>query len=136
MASIVAKTETQSEKPVRKNWEHERQRDRKMVTGKFLFHDIPGGTLTFNIQLYKGDPLETYSIKDGEVRTIPFGVAKHLNRLGKPVHEFAKDENGKSIQRITSYQKRCSFQSLDFLGDDGLEETNLYKVEKVSEIIK
>ena len=116
----------------KKSFELERQRDRKLVRGRFMFHEVPGGTMTFNFYKYKGDPIETYSLKDGEIYSIPLGVAKHLNNnCSYPVHEHALDENGKPSMIIGTKQKRCSFQSLDFMVEEDFSSSDLVTVEQV-----
>jgi hypothetical protein len=121
----------------KKNWEFERQRDRKMVRGKFQFHEIPGGEMTFNFYKYKGDPIEKYTLKDGEIYTIPLGVAKHLNTIGLPVHEHALDENGLPLMKIGSFERRCTFQSLEFLGEDTFDAPpKIYSVERETGLVK
>jgi hypothetical protein len=122
---------------IKKSWELERQRDRKMVRGKFLFHEIPGGEMTFNFYKYKGDPIEKYTFKDGEIYTIPLGVAKHLNTIGTPVHEHAQDENGLPLMKIGSFERRCTFQSLEFLGEDSFDAPpKIYTVERETGLVK
>lgn len=121
----------------KKSWELERQRDRKMVRGKFIFHEIPGGELTFNFYQYKGDPIEKYTLKDGEIYTLPLGVAKHLNKIGTPVHEHAQDENGLPLMKIGSFEQRCSFQSLEFMGEDTFDAPpKIYSVELEHGLVK
>jgi hypothetical protein len=147
MAEIKNKALVNAESPeviatpsskIKKNWEFERQRDRKMVRGKFQFHEIPGGEMTFNFYQYKGDPIEKYTLKDGEIYELPLGVAKHLNKVGMPVHEHAQDENGRPLMKIGSFERRCSFQSLEFMGEDTFEAPpKLYTVElETSGLIK
>lgn len=122
---------------IKKSWELERQRDRKMVRGKFQYHEIPGGELTFNFYKYKGDPIEKYTLKDGEIYTIPLGVAKHLNTIGTPLHEHAQDENGLPLMKIGSFERRCTFQSLEFLGEDTFDAPpKIYSVELEHGLVK
>ncbi len=131
-------SEQSTTKPkVNKSWELERQRDRKMVRGKFQYHEIPGGELTFNFYKYKGDPIEKYTLKDGEIYTIPLGVAKHLNTIGTPVHEHAQDENGRPLMRIGTFERRCTFQSLEFMGEDSFDAPpKIYTVEMETGLVK
>src|ERR1017187_3227146 len=56
-----------------------RDKDAQKVRGKFIFHECPGGMMEFVYRAYKGDSLVPYRLKDGEITTIPLGVARHLN---------------------------------------------------------
>lgn len=101
---------------LKQNLNYQRDKDREMVKGIFRFHEVPKGQLDFSVRLHKGDPIKRYSMKDGEVYTIPLGVARHLNRnVAYPIHSFEKDEKGTVSQRIGETIHRCSFQSLEFI---------------------
>lgn len=100
-------------------WEAERLRDRKPVKGVFRFHEIPGGTLNFSYLKYKGDPIDKLELKDGEVYTLPLGVARHLRTSGwYPVHAYAMDDRGMASKRIGQKVKRYTFEPLDFIADE------------------
>ena len=93
-----------------------RDKDRTMVRGKFIFHEVPGGQLGFMFRKYKADPLEKFELKDGEVYTVPLGVAKHLNtNCSYPSYNYKNDESGRPVVTIAEKIRRCSFQSLEFL---------------------
>jgi hypothetical protein len=93
-----------------------RDKDRAMVRGKFIFHEVPGGQLGFMFRKYKLDPLEKFEMKDGEVYTVPLGVAKHLNtNCSYPSYNYKNDESGRPVVKLTEKIRRCSFQSLEFL---------------------
>ena len=49
-------------------------RDHKIVRGQFHYHEIPGGTLSFSFLKWPGDSVKTYTLKDGEITTIPLMV--------------------------------------------------------------
>lgn len=130
-------TTQQSSVPKKKSWELERQRDRKLVKGRFLYHEVPGGEMAFNYYRYKGDPVETYKLKDGQEYTIPLGVAKHLNQCGVPVHQHMVDEAGKPSIRIGSFQRRCTFQPTEFMVEDDFSAPpKLYTVEIENGLVK
>lgn len=100
--------------------EEKRKSDRKMVRGIFRFHEVPGGQMDFVFRKYAGDPLEKFSMKDGEVYEVPLGVAKHLNtNCWYPVYghndkaQSAIADN--ALMSIKEKIRRCSFQSLDFV---------------------
>lgn len=114
--------------------QHQRDKDREKVKGIFRFHEVPGGRMGFSIKLYKQDPVENYDLIDGEVYTIPLGVAKHLNKNGwHPEYEYATDEHGRSQHRVAKKIKRFSFQSLEFVDIEDFGTPNqIITVEKVA----
>ena len=117
-----------------KNLEYQRKKDREPARGIFRNFEVPGGSVSFVYKEYKNDPVETYVFVDGEVRTIPRGVAKHLNKRGwYPVHQHLMDENGKASTRIGQKVKRFAFQSLEFIDDDefGNADKQIITVEKL-----
>lgn len=117
------------------NFKYLRDKDREIVKGIFRFHEVPGGSMSFVIKIWKEDPLERYDLVDGQVYSIPLGVARHLNKnCWYPVHTHALDENGKPTMKIGQKVRRCSFQSLEFIDIEDLtpEGTgNIITVEKI-----
>lgn len=98
------------------NHELARQKDAQLVRGKFIFHECPGGMMEFVYRKYKGDSLTPYRLGDGEIATIPLGVAKHLNtECSYPSYSYKNDEQGRPVTSITQRIRRCSFQSLEFI---------------------
>lgn len=98
------------------NLRYQRDKDREKVKGIFRFYEVPGGSMSFVYKAYKEDPIERYDMKDGEVYTIPLGVAKHLNKNGwYPIHHHAMDEGGKPSVKIGKKKQRFGFQSLEFV---------------------
>lgn len=101
------------------NMEYLRDKDRETVKGVFHFYEVPGGVLEFSLLLHKGDKLTNYKLRDGEICSIPLGVAKHLNRSGRyPVHTHAVDKDGNPTLRVGQKVARYSFQSLEFVDVD------------------
>jgi|SRR5579859_222028 len=97
---------------------YQRERDKTPVRGKFIFHEVPGGVMSFNYKKYKEDEVERYDLTDGQIYTIPLGVAKHLNKnCSYPIHSYLLDDAGKPMQRVGEMKRRCSFQSLEFIDD-------------------
>ena len=97
-----------------------RAEEQKMVRGIFRFHEVPGGQMDFVYRKYKGQPLEKYSMKDGEVYEVPLGVARHLNtNCWYPVYGFSEKSQAvvadNALMSIKEKVRRCSFQSLDFV---------------------
>lgn len=111
--------------------EYMRAKDNELVTGIFRYHELPGGALEFVFRKYKGDPVDKYTLIDGQVYTIPVGVAKHLNsNCAYPQYDFIKGEPGVTQvntfgkdmnMRVTSWVRRCSFQSLELTDEVELE---------------
>lgn len=111
------------EKKPKVNLKYQRDKDREPVKGIFRFYEVPGGSVSFNYRAYKEDEVERYDLVDGQVYTLPLGVAKHLNKNGKyPIHKHITDETGKPIMKIGQYIRRFGFQSLEFVDIDDLTE--------------
>lgn len=121
------------EKP-KPNHKHLRDKHREMVKGIFRYYEVPGGVMEFVFKEFKEDQVEKYTLYDGEICTIPLGVAKHLNKNGwYPVHAFMQDENGRSSQKINRKVRRVGFQSLEFVDIDDIatNDMGLITVENV-----
>ena len=104
-----------------KNLKYQHDKDSEKVKGIFRFYEVPGGSMSFVFKVYKEDPVERYDLYDGQVYTLPLGVAKHLNKNGwYPVHVHSVDENGKPLARIGQKVRRFGFQSLEFVDIDDL----------------
>jgi hypothetical protein len=118
------------------NFKYLRDKDREMVRGKFIFHEVPGGLMSFVFKKWKEDPVERYDLWDGEIYTIPLGVAVHLNKnCFIPIHSFQTDENGKSVAKIGQKVRRCSFQSLEFVDiEDLTPDVGLLTVEFIPQV--
>lgn len=124
------------ETPVRPNLKYQRDKDREIVRGKFIFHEVPGGEMRFSFQKYKEDPVEDFRMMDGQIYSIPLGVAKHLNQnCWYPVHEFKLDDVGRPLQRIGLKVRRCSFQSLEFIDSEDLTPVGGSGIATVENII-
>src|ERR1700674_5020529 len=109
------------ETPSRPSLKLQRDKDREMVRGIFRFHEVPNGQIEFPFRKYKEDPLENFKFVDGQVYTIPLGVAKHLNtNCAYPSYSYKQDEAGRPVVTASEMIRRCSFQSLEFVDIDGL----------------
>jgi hypothetical protein len=105
----------------KKDMKYQRDKDREMVRGIFRFYEVPGGSVSFVFRQYKEDPVEKYEMVDGQIYTIPLGVAKHLNKnCWYPVHAYAQDEAGSASVKIGQRVNRVGFQSLEFVDSDDL----------------
>jgi len=114
-----------AERPVKKeakNLEFQRQRDSTPVKGKFRFHESPGGTLKFPFKAYKKDEIKIYELTDGNIYTLPLGVARHLNKnCWYPVNKYSVNEDGTAQSIVGQKVQRCSFESLEFVDMEELE---------------
>lgn len=117
------------------NYKYLRDKDREIVKGIFRYHEVPGGSLSFPFKKWKEDELETYHLVDGQVYSLPLGVAVHLNKnCWYPVHAYSLDENGKPAMKIGKKVRRCSFQSLEFVDIEDLTPegtADIVTVEKI-----
>ena len=129
----VSKKSKETKKPRNLRWL--RDRDREMVKGMFKFYEVPGGSMDFVYKAYKEDQVERYDMVDGEIYTIPLGVARHLNTSGwYPIHAYTMDERGVPSMKIGQKKRRYGFQSLEFTEIEGVEEvsdTGIVTVEKI-----
>lgn len=119
----VKETTKEAAKPSKKvNLRYKRDRDREIVTGKFMNHENPGGTIKFVFKKHDGDKVERYTMSDGVVYKVPRGVALHVaNNCWYPVNHYKQNEYGKPSQEIGMKKKRFSFMPLDFIIDDEFE---------------
>jgi len=132
----------EKKKYLAENYERMRAEDAKIVRGKFIYHECPGGMMEFSFRKYKGDPIEKYQLVDNAIYSLPLGVAKHLNsNCGYPEYAFAQGEdnliqaNGFAnghVLKITKKTRRCSFQSLEFIEEDFGGDGGLLTVERVA----
>jgi hypothetical protein len=119
--AIVTATVTKDRKEPKVNLEYLRKKYDEPVRGKFIFHEVPGGSMSFVYKEFKGQQVEKYDLVDGQIYTIPLGVARHLNKnCWYPMHKYAVDEHGNHVQKIGSKIRRCSFQSLEFVDIEDL----------------
>lgn len=131
---------------VKPNNNYLRDKHKELVRGKFNFHEVPGGTLNFSFKEFKGDKIVRYDLVDGEVYSLPLGVAKHLNKNGwYPTYNFVTGDNSiqtgaavagfsnNNIQKITRKVHRYGFQSLEFIDIDDLptSSSSIVTVESV-----
>jgi hypothetical protein len=116
---------------VAQNIQYQHDKDREPVKGIFKYYEVPGGCLEFNYRAYKQDPIEFFSLRDGEVYTLPLGIAKHLNKSGwYPEYEYYKSDQNTTrafspeghVMRVASKVRRYGFQSLEFVDIDDISE--------------
>ena len=123
MAQVINTTKSTDKKKV--NTRYLRDKMREPVRGKFKFDEAPGQTLSFMYREFKEDQIERFDLVDGNVYTIPLGVARHINKnMNYPVHQHIKDEVGGAAMRIGHKIQRATFQSLEFVDIDDMEPDN------------
>jgi len=142
MAQEIHKEKKDAKKQI--NLQYQRDKDREMVKGIFRFYEVPGGSMSFNFKKYKNDLVERFDLIDGQVYTIPLGVAKHLNNdCWYPEYGFIPGETQVATgfnsmtgtgMRITKKVKRCSFNSLEFMDLEDVPTTSspIITVEQVA----
>lgn len=110
-----------------------REKDREMVRGIFKFYEVPHGRMAFSYKAYAEDEVEHFDMNDGEIYTIPRGVAKHLNKNGwYPIHSHVMNEGGTHQVKVGSKVRRFGFQSLDFMDIEDIDPSkSLVTVENV-----
>lgn len=120
----------------------QREKDSRMVKGRFIYTELPGGVLQFNYLVHKGDKPKKYNMIDGQIYTVPLAVARHLNKnVAYPEYTYAEGgdmidsshlEEGK-MMRIKRMVRRCSFEPLDFIADEELQgvQSDIIHVETV-----
>jgi len=139
--SFAEMTLQEKKKHIAENYEKMREKDAQPVRGKFIFHEAPGHTLSFSFRKYKGDDIVKYDLTDGQIYTLPLGVAKHLNtNIAVPEYGYVQGEEvvqGNNFERgqvmkVTRKVRRCSFQSLEFLDIDDFTTADIVTVERVA----
>jgi|HubBroStandDraft_3_1064219.scaffolds.fasta_scaffold154182_2 hypothetical protein len=114
-----------------------REDHEKPVRGIFKFHEVPGGVMEFVFKEFKGQKIEKYTLADGEIYTIPKGVAIHLNKNGWfPLYNFVQGDgsvqtgmavqgfSNNSVQKVTKKERRFSFNSLEFMDIDDMPDAS------------
>lgn len=98
----------------------ERERDMKMVKGRFRCFEPQGGSVTLNYRRHKGEPIRKYTFQDGQEYEIPLGLAKHLREnCCYYKHAHIMDMNGNPIVNQQSQRvDRMTFEPMGF-GLDG-----------------
>lgn len=107
-------------------------RDREKVRGVFRFYERPGGDMEFVYRGWPGDPVEKFTMIDGQTYEIPLGVARHLNQNGW-YPEYGYIPGGKTVlvpggqptnMRVEKKTHRFGFQKLDFM-EDGFDDADV-----------
>lgn len=135
MSAGIQKKEPLKREDARKHIALMREKDREMVKGIFKFYEVPGGCMKFSYRAYKEDPVEDYEFYDGQMYTIPRGVARHLNKDGwYPIHAYSMDSAGGPSVKIGQKVHRFGFHSVEFMDAEDLlpnKQNELVTVERV-----
>lgn len=131
MAQVISKKEINP----KQNLKYQRDKAREIVKGIFRYYEVPGGAFGFNFREFKEDPIEFYEFVDGEIYSIPLGVARHLNKnCWYPEYEFVPGDPGVRgaapvrgfagghTQRVSKKVRRVGFQSLEFVDVDDMPQ--------------
>jgi hypothetical protein len=121
---MIEETKSESKKKINLKYQHDK--DREPVKGIFRFYEVPGGTMSFVFRAYKEDPVERFDLVDGQIYTVPLGVARHLNKnCWYPIHAHMQDEGGRPSVQVGKKIARCAFQSLEFVDIDDITATGI-----------
>jgi len=96
-------------------YKSEMKKDLKSIKGKFMCHEPKGGSVKFSYRKYKGEPIQTYYLEDNEEYELPVGVVKHLNNTGWRDSVYLLDAKGNPIKGKGKFNRRFSFQPIDFI---------------------
>lgn len=131
---MAESTEKKETKKINLKYQHDK--DREQVKGIFRFYECPGAMLSFVYRAYKEDDVERFDLLDGQVYSIPLGVARHLNKSGRyPIHEYKMNENGVASQHIGKKVARYGFQSLEFVDISDIDATGSDGILEITEAI-
>lgn len=115
---------------------YKRDKDRELVRGVFHFYEVPGGSMSFVYKAYKEDPVERFDMIDGQVYTIPLGVAKHLNNNGwYPEHSYKMNDAGVPTLGIKRKVQRFGFESLEFIDITDKDDLATMGTSSIDEVI-
>jgi hypothetical protein len=106
--------------------------EKRMVTGKFIYHECPGGTVAVFQRKYKELPAFKETFVDGNTYTVPMWVARFLNGYDKSSASYgnmiqsgaypryqhetqSKTNSVAGLQSVGEWKRRFSFQSMDFI---------------------
>jgi hypothetical protein len=88
----------------------------RLVKGVFRCMEPAGGCVRFCFRKYKWDPVQWYTMYDGETYEVPLSVARHLNQnCNVPVHSHVLDSQGKPTLDVKGKTRsRMNFESTLF----------------------
>ena len=97
----------------------DRERDMKMVKGRFRCFEPQGGSVKLSYRRHKGEPIKTYTFQDSAEYTIPLGLAQHLrDNCCYYKHSHIMDQNGVPIvDKKNARVDRMTFEPMGFSVD-------------------
>ena len=136
MAEAEKTLATKSQEKKKVNLKYQHDKDRQPVKGIFRFYECPGAVLSFVFRAYKEDDVERFDLTDGQVYSVPLGVARHLNKSGRyPIHAYKVNEDGSTSQHVGKKVARYGFQSLEFVDISDIDATGSDGIIEVTEVI-
>jgi hypothetical protein len=136
MGVIMVEATVEKKETKKLNLKYQHDKDSQIVKGIFRFYECPGAMLSFVYRAYKEDDVERYDLQDGQVYSIPLGVARHLNKSGRyPIHAYKVNEDGTTSQHIGKKVARYGFQSLEFVDIADTEATGSDGILEVTEVL-
>lgn len=95
------------------------EKDKALVEGRFHFDEAPGSEVKIPYRRYKSEPIKIYTLRDGGVYKLPWGLVRHLREgCGTWVHAHAVDEQGNPLVNTRGKrQERMRFEPLVFTAD-------------------
>jgi hypothetical protein len=150
MSMIIERKEDPGRKLTRaealKKMETQKEKDKELVTGVFIYREHPNGTLRFRFHKYQEDGYPQYELEDGKIYKLPRMVVRHLNQNVhyRKYSHLSSTFNGPNIQNAADGRSdahsnmyaidkvpRCEFKSLEFMDEDiDMNPTNLSEVKK------
>lgn len=117
---MTTMTKKEAETPAVHVKKSEKELDNSMVKGRFRCFEPVGGGVKLSYRKHKGEPIRTYEFRDGEVYTIPLGLAKHLRENCMYYeHSHLIDTNGNPmVNRMGRRVDRMTFEPLEFSIDN------------------
>jgi hypothetical protein len=101
--------------------------DLENVRGIFHFWECKGGILKFDLMKYKNTKPD-WEMVDGQIYTVPFYVAKHLNTTGFIEEEKTiQDPITLQYRKLKQKRRRYSFESLEFLPPEVIGTSTEYE---------
>jgi hypothetical protein len=106
----------------------EHDRDWEKVKGVFHYMEVQGGKLPVTRRKYKQDEPYHREFVDGEICSVPFFVAQHLNSSGRvPIYADKVSENGQTLSKVSYWTRRWSFDPIDFVDVGQYSESQIIK---------
>jgi hypothetical protein len=114
-APVGIRKEVPADEPQNDKIERMRKEESKLVKGIFQDNELKNGSIKFSFKKYRGDPIMTYELKDGEEYELPLSVVRHLNNdCAYHDHHFILDSKGNPTKSVRKTH-RFSFKPLEYI---------------------